>query len=102
MIEKIDLERAEGKLVSDAVTTSALVRARPIVMTTLTTIFGLMPLMFFGGELWFAMTVVIASGLAVGTVLTLGVVPVLYSLFFDFRGSEIAQGKETVEGLATT
>ena len=71
-------------------------------MTTLTTIPGLMPLMLFGGELWFAMTVVIASGLAVGTVLTLGVVPVLCSLFFDFQGSESAQGRETVEGLAAT
>lgn len=102
MIEKIDSERAEGKSVMDAVITSALVRARPIIMTTLTTILGLMPLMFFGGELWFAMTVVIASGLAVGTVLTLGVVPVLYSLFFDFRGGEPAKSRAPVEVLATS
>jgi len=88
MIERIDLERAEGKSVEDAVAASALVRARPIIMTTLTTILGLMPLMLFGGELWYAMTIVIMSGLAAGTVLTLGVVPVLYSLFFDFRRSE--------------
>ncbi len=88
MIERIDLERAEGKSVEEAVIGSALVRARPIIMTTLTTILGLMPLMLFGGELWFAMTIVIMFGLAAGTVLTLGVVPVLYSLFFDFGRSE--------------
>jgi len=88
MIERIDLERAEGKSVERAVVASALVRARPIIMTTLTTILGLVPLMLFGGELWYAMTIVIMSGLAAGTVLTLGVVPVLYSLFFDFRRSE--------------
>lgn len=88
MIERIDLERAAGKSVEDAVVASALVRARPIIMTTLTTILGLMPLMLFGGELWYAMTIVIMSGLAAGTVLTLGVVPVLYSLFFDFRRPE--------------
>ena len=90
MIERIDLDRAQGKSVEDAVVASALVRARPIVMTTLTTILGLMPLMLFGGALWFAMTIVIMFGLAAGTVLTLGVVPVLYSLFFDFSRSEQA------------
>jgi len=88
MIERVDLERAEGKSVEEAVVASALVRARPIIMTTLTTILGLMPLMLFGGELWFAMTIVIMFGLAAGTVLTLGVVPVLYSLFFDFTRSD--------------
>ncbi|WOF75133.1 efflux RND transporter permease subunit [Parvibaculaceae bacterium PLY_AMNH_Bact1] len=88
MIERIDLDRAAGKSVHDAVVSSALVRARPIIMTTLTTILGLMPLMLFGGELWFAMTIVIMFGLAAGTVLTLGVVPVLYSLFFDFARSD--------------
>lgn len=88
MIERIDLDRAAGKSVDEAVVASALVRARPIIMTTLTTILGLMPLMLFGGELWYAMTIVIMFGLAAGTVLTLGVVPVLYSLFFDFARSD--------------
>jgi multidrug efflux pump subunit AcrB len=54
-------------------------------MTTLTTIFGLVPLAVFGGEFWFGMAIVIMAGLAVGTLLTLVVVPVLYSLFFEFR-----------------
>lgn len=94
MIERVDFERAQGKSVEEAVIAAALVRARPIIMTTLTTILGLMPLMLFGGELWFAMTIVIMFGLAGGTVLTLGVVPVLYSLFFDFARSD--KGVSTV------
>jgi multidrug efflux pump subunit AcrB len=43
---------------------------------------GLLPLMLFGGETWFGMAVVIAAGLGGGTLLTLGVVPVLYALLF--------------------
>ena len=39
-------------------------------------------LALFGGEFWFGMAVVIMGGLAVGTILTLGFVPVLYSLMF--------------------
>ncbi|MGY8802999.1 MAG: efflux RND transporter permease subunit, partial [bacterium] len=66
----------------DAIIEAAAQRLRPILMTTLTTILGLMPLMFFGGSLWFGMSVVIAFGLGVGTLLTLGVVPVLYATLF--------------------
>jgi len=51
----------------------------------------------FGGKLWFAMTVVIASGLAVGTILTLGVVRVLYSLFFDLK----RDSREEVKAVGT-
>ncbi|WP_420548705.1 efflux RND transporter permease subunit [Curvivirga sp.] len=82
LIDKIDLERANGTDLKQAIIESAVSRLRPIVMTTLTTILGLVPLMIFGGELWFAMTVVIMFGLTIGTILTLGVVPVLYSLLF--------------------
>jgi len=52
-----------------------------------------LPLILFGGPLWYGMANVIAFGLAVGTALTLGVVPVLYSLFFEprrRRGGEAA------------
>jgi multidrug efflux pump subunit AcrB len=82
MIDRIDQERTLGKEVDAAVTDAAVARLRPIVMTTLTTILGLVPLALLGGEFWFGMAVVIMSGLAAGTLLTLGVVPVLYSLLF--------------------
>lgn len=82
LIDRIDTERAHSKSIHDAIVASAVARFRPIIMTTATTVLGLTPLIFFGGDLWYGLANVIAFGLAVGTVLTLGVVPVLYSLFF--------------------
>ena len=82
LIDRIDLEIAEGEAPYDAIVNSCVRRLRPIVMTTLTTMVGLLPLMIFGGELWFGMAVVIGAGLGGGTLLTLGVVPVLFSLFY--------------------
>jgi multidrug efflux pump subunit AcrB len=90
LIDRIDLEIGRGVAPYEAVVGAALKRLRPILMTTLTTVFGLLPLMLFGGPLWFGMAVVIAAGLAGGTVLTLGVVPVLYSLFFRIRPADSA------------
>ena len=85
MIDRIDQARDEGMDVDDAVTEAALARARPIIMTTITTIVGLLPLALFGGEFWYGMAIVIMCGLGMGTVLTLGFVPVLYSLMFRWR-----------------
>ncbi len=85
MVDRVDQGRAEGLSVDAAVHQAALVRARPIIMTTITTVVGLLPLALFGGEFWFGMAVVIMGGLAVGTLLTLGFVPVLYSLLFRER-----------------
>lgn len=81
LIEKIDEERELASDPDQAIIQAAAARLRPIVMTTLTTILGLVPLFLLGGELWRGMTVVMMFGLGVGTVLTLGLVPVLYRLF---------------------
>jgi len=59
-------------------------------MTTLTTVLGLMPMMLFGGELWYSMSVVIIFGLALSSILTLGFVPVLYVTFFSIDISKIS------------
>lgn len=88
LIDRIDIERDEGKAPYDAIVAACVARLRPIVMTTLTTILGLMPLIVAVDPLFYGMAIVIASGLAVGTVFTLGVVPVLYALFFRVRGPE--------------
>ena len=85
LIARIDLERDAGMAPANAVVNAAMQRARPILMTTLTTIAGLMPLMLFGGDFWYGMAVAIAFGLGLGTLMTLGVVPVLYALFFRIR-----------------
>ncbi|MGI9333329.1 MAG: efflux RND transporter permease subunit [Gammaproteobacteria bacterium] len=85
MIDRIDQARAEGADVDAAVKLAALARARPIIMTTITTIVGLLPLALFGGEFWYGLAIVIMCGIGVGTVLTLGFVPVLYSLMFRWQ-----------------
>lgn len=83
LIDRIEQEREAGLSVGEAIVRAAVLRFRPIMMTTTTTVLGLIPLILFGGPLWYGLSNVIAFGLAVGTVLTLGVVPVLYSLFFE-------------------
>jgi multidrug efflux pump subunit AcrB len=90
LIDRVDEARQEGLGVSEAVVDAALARMRPIIMTTITTVVGLVPLALFGGEFWYGMAIVIMSGLGVGTVLTLGFVPVMYSLFFDLRRPKVA------------
>lgn len=90
LIERIDEERRAGVELVSALVTAAAARLRPIVMTTLTTIVGLVPLFLLGGELWRGMTVVMMFGLGVGTALTLGVVPVLYLLMFRPRRLVVA------------
>ncbi|MBO6638195.1 MAG: efflux RND transporter permease subunit [Roseitalea sp.] len=82
LIDRIDLERRLGKPLEQAVIEASKRRLRPIIMTTVTTILGLLPLILSRDPLFFGMAVVMATGLAVGAVLTLGFVPVLYTLLF--------------------
>ncbi|MBD3222869.1 MMPL family transporter, partial [bacterium] len=89
LIDRIRIEIEDNGLDPDrAVIAAAQARLRPILLTTTTTVGGLLPLWAFGGPLWAPMAVAIIFGLLFATLLTLGVVPLLYSLFFrvSFRG----------------
>ncbi len=88
LIDKIDLDRAKGQTPYAAVVSAALSRLRPILMATVTTVFGLMPLILSVDPLFFSMAVIIAFGLIFGTVLTLGVVPALYAVLFRVKTSQ--------------
>ncbi|NCC53097.1 MAG: efflux RND transporter permease subunit [Spartobacteria bacterium] len=82
MIDRIEIERELGQTMQDAVTVAAQKRARPILMTAITTIVGLVPLSLQGGPMWRPMANTIIFGLAFATVLTLLLCPILYSYFF--------------------
>ncbi len=79
MLEQIDIEREGGLDPYEAIVTACLARLRPILMTALTTILGMMPIILSRDPLFYDMAVTIAFGLAFATVLTLGLAPVLYA-----------------------
>ncbi|GAA6135747.1 efflux RND transporter permease subunit [Oceaniserpentilla sp. 4NH20-0058] len=71
----------EGIDIFDAILQSAQVRMTPILLTTVTTIGGLLPLTLSGSSMWSPMGWAIIGGLIVSTLLSLFVVPVLYVIF---------------------
>ncbi|MBU6951160.1 efflux RND transporter permease subunit [Hahella sp. HN01] len=86
--------RAEGADVSEAMTQSARTRLIPILLTSLTTIGGLLPLTLTGSSMWAPMGWTIIGGLATSTLLTLFVVPVLYRLF-EGSGRQVKTTNDT-------
>jgi len=83
LIERIDRERQhEGNNLQEAVILASVRRLRPIIMSAATTILGLLPLIVGKDPLFYAMASAMAFGLGLGTLMSLGVVPVLYTYFF--------------------
>jgi HAE1 family hydrophobic/amphiphilic exporter-1 len=75
--------RAEGLAKRQALIEAGRVRLRPIMMTTLTTILGLLPMSFAwgeGGEMRAPMAVTVMGGLIFSTALTLVLIPIVYEL----------------------
>ncbi|KAA6337042.1 Multidrug resistance protein MdtC, partial [termite gut metagenome] len=84
LVDYISLCRERGQAVINAVITSGKSRLRPVLMTTMTTILGMIPMAIGGGqgsEMWSPMGVAVIGGLTVSTILTLILVPVLYCMF---------------------
>ena len=83
LLERIKLEiEVNGLAPQSAIVEAAQRRMRPILLTTATTVFGLLPLYLGGGEMWEPMAVGIMAGLMFSTLLTLGFIPVLYALLY--------------------
>lgn len=84
LVDFANRQRKNGVDATEAVILAAKVRMRPILMTAMTTIFAMLPLSLGTGEsggMWAPMARVVSGGLIVSTVLSLVVLPVLYSLF---------------------
>ncbi|NCF84453.1 MAG: MMPL family transporter [Verrucomicrobiaceae bacterium] len=83
LIDETNLQLNSGKELIGAVVDAARSRLRPILMTTATTIIGLLPLAISGGGMWTSMAWAMIFGLAFATVLTLLLCPALFALFFS-------------------
>jgi multidrug efflux pump subunit AcrB len=78
----------KGDSIRAAIVSAAQTRFTPIVLTTLTTIGGLLPLTLKNSSLWTPLGLVIIGGMLISTVVTLFIVPVLYLLITRKRGSQ--------------
>lgn len=82
LLGRIAQEREAGVPLAEAIGNAGAMRLRPIVMTKLVCIAGLVPLFLFGGDLWRPMAAAMMGGLALGTMITLVLIPSLYALAF--------------------
>ena len=103
LVDRINQLRLDGMEKTDAIINSAESRLRPIIMTTLTTILGLLPMCIGlgeGSELRAPMAITVISGLIVSTLLTLIVIPVIYRLFDSktFTDKESSDNQSSVTG----
>jgi multidrug efflux pump subunit AcrB len=81
LLEEVELQVKEGKHRFAALMDASTSRLRPVMMASLTTILGMIPLItdaMFG-----SMAVTMMSGLLIGTIITLLMIPVLYALFYN-------------------
>ena len=89
----LEAERNEGKSPTEAIHQAALLRFRPILMTTVAALFGALPLMLgsgMGSELRHPLGISIVGGLLVSQLLTLFTTPVIY-IYFDRWGRELRE-----------
>ncbi|NLM03906.1 MAG: efflux RND transporter permease subunit, partial [Clostridiales bacterium] len=86
LVDYINTLRESGKDRTDAVTTAGPIRLRPILMTTFTTVLGMLPMALGigeGAEVQAPMAAVVVGGLSLSTVLTLLVTPTIYTIMDD-------------------
>ena len=100
LVDLINQLRAEGSAKTEAIMEAGRARLRPILMTTLTTALGLLPMAIGfgeGAEVRTPMAITVIGGLLVSTLLTLIVIPVVYSILDRKRWPAVAEsGSEVV------
>lgn len=97
LIDYANQEREKGMSIRKAVLLACSLRLRPILMTTLSTILGMLPIALGigeGAELRQSMGVVLIGGLTTSTLLTLVVVPLIYLLFEEWKAKNYVQRGE--------
>lgn len=95
LVEQIELERSRTSTINEAIKNAAALRLRPILMTTLTTVFGMMPLAIGlgeGSEMLQPLAFVIVWGLSFSLFVSLVLVPSLYALFHHREVNNSATG----------
>ncbi|MCU7854231.1 MAG: efflux RND transporter permease subunit, partial [Candidatus Thiodiazotropha sp. (ex Lucinoma borealis)] len=88
MIDRIEEERNAGTDPYDAIIAAAQSRLQPILLSVATTVLGLLPLIIYKDPLFYGMASMMAFALSVGTLLTLGVIPLLYSVLMNVKRSD--------------
>jgi len=78
LVDFIDSERNDGKAIKEACLGAVEKRFRPIILTTATTVIGLLPLVYSRSVMFMPLAVALLSGLLVSTVLTLVIIPTVY------------------------
>lgn len=99
LVDYTNTLRARGLPVHEAVLQAGQSRLRPILMTSLTTILGMVPLAFFpgdGAETMQPIGKTIVGGLAASSIMTLFVTPVMYSLLNSFRDRKTGDSRDPV------
>ncbi|MBI4879942.1 MAG: efflux RND transporter permease subunit [Planctomycetes bacterium] len=88
LVHRVNHDRAQGAPLFEAVVESARIRLRPIILTTVTTVAGLFPLMLeqsFQAQFLIPMAVSLVFGLLFATVITLVILPTFYLIFEDLK-----------------
>ena len=80
LIDQIEVHRKDGQSTYDAIVSSAVLRFRPIMLTAMAAILGMVPLM--SSAFWSPLAIAFSGGLLVATVLTLVVLPVMYAVYY--------------------
>ena len=91
LIDKADKLVASGLTIEQAAMEAGVHRLRPIIITSATTVLGLVPLLLIEDTLFQSMTIVIMSGLTVGTLFTLIAVPAMYRFLLKDKPTEVME-----------
>jgi len=83
LLDQIEIHRAEGQSAREAIINSATLRFRPIMLTAIAAILGMIPLM--RSVFWSPLAIAFSGGLLVATILTLIVLPVMYATWYKVK-----------------